>query len=219
MQKAIAGSIWFVTCLLCVSILSASVDPLPDPPAVKPERVDAKADCLGELQTTPPKPSEAAALVGDGAAAVLLSSNRLGEQPVRLGEVSLHVDGSVGNLLRVEVSPVGVPELHMNGIALAGRAIHAMAESVLSLLQRNGRSLAEVSAIVTHGGNGRMPALLALRLGVDPERVWSATHATGNLGSASLPVAWAMREPKPDGLIVWTAVGAGLMWGAALLGE
>ncbi len=43
------------------------MDPLPDPPAVKPERVDAKADCLGELQTTPPKPSEAAALVGDGA--------------------------------------------------------------------------------------------------------------------------------------------------------
>ena len=53
-RKAIAGSIWFVTCLLCVSILTASVDPLPDPPAVKTERADVKADCSADTQSTPP---------------------------------------------------------------------------------------------------------------------------------------------------------------------
>ena len=48
--------------------------------------------------------------------------------------------------------------------------------------------------------------------------VWSQTAHTGNLGSASLPAAWAARPAPADGPVVWTAVGAGLTWGAALFG-
>jgi 3-oxoacyl-[acyl-carrier-protein] synthase III len=54
-------------------------------------------------------------------------------------------------------------------------------------------------------------------LGLPAERVWSETARTGNLGSASLPVAWAVRQTKQTGAFVWTAAGAGLTWGAALL--
>ena len=54
---------------------------------------------------------------------------------------------------------------------------------------------------------------------VPPERVWSTTAETGNLGSASLPVAWASHPSPPTGPVIWTAVGAGLTWGAALLGH
>ncbi|HMC90424.1 MAG TPA: 3-oxoacyl-[acyl-carrier-protein] synthase III C-terminal domain-containing protein, partial [Gemmataceae bacterium] len=62
------------------------------------------------------------------------------------------------------------------------------------------------------------PSLLARKLGLPPERVWSETETTGNLGSASLPVAWAARESRPPGPVICTAVGAGLTWGAAMLG-
>jgi 3-oxoacyl-[acyl-carrier-protein] synthase III len=62
---------------------------------------------------------------------------------------------------------------------------------------------------------GRLPALLARQLGLGVDRVWSETAHTGNLGSASLPVAWAA-HPPPQGPVAWTAVGAGLQWGAAL---
>ena len=37
-------------------------------------------------------------------------------------------------------------------------------------------------------------------------------------GSASLPVAWAAQDTKPAGATIWTAVGAGITWGAALFG-
>jgi 3-oxoacyl-[acyl-carrier-protein] synthase III len=77
----------------------------------------------------------------------------------------------------------------------------------------------DVAAVVAHGGNGRVPALLARQLGLSKERVWSETARTGNLGTASLPVAWAARGRDVTGPIVWTAVGAGLQWGAVLLQE
>jgi 3-oxoacyl-[acyl-carrier-protein] synthase III len=73
--------------------------------------------------------------------------------------------------------------------------------------------------VVAHGGNGRMPALLARQLSLPPDRVWSETPRTGNLGSASVPVAWAAHAPRPRGRVAWTAVGAGLTWAAAILGR
>jgi hypothetical protein len=47
------------------------------------------------------------------------------------------------------------------------------------------------------------------------DRIWSQTASTGNLGSASLPVAWAAR-PKQKAPVIWCAIGAGLMWGTAV---
>jgi 3-oxoacyl-[acyl-carrier-protein] synthase III len=57
---------------------------------------------------------------------------------------------------------------------------------------------------------------LGVALGVAGERVWSETARTGNLGSASIPVAWAARE-APAGPVAFAAAGAGLQWGSALL--
>jgi 3-oxoacyl-[acyl-carrier-protein] synthase III len=64
-----------------------------------------------------------------------------------------------------------------------------------------------------------LPGLLARKLGLPLDHVWSETSQTGNLGSASLPVAWALRQHRPHGPVIWTAVGAGLMWGATMVGE
>jgi 3-oxoacyl-[acyl-carrier-protein] synthase III len=71
--------------------------------------------------------------------------------------------------------------------------------------------------VIAHGGNGRMPALLARQLDLPAERFPSATPHAGNLGAATLPVAWALHRPTATGPTVWTAVGAGLTWGAALM--
>ncbi|MHB1424697.1 MAG: hypothetical protein ACYC3I_16125 [Gemmataceae bacterium] len=46
--------------------------------------------------------------------------------------------------------------------------------------------------------------------------VFSETTRTGNLGSASLPVAWTARDPSVSHPVIWAAVGAGLQWGTAL---
>jgi 3-oxoacyl-[acyl-carrier-protein] synthase III len=78
--------------------------------------------------------------------------------------------------------------------------------------------MSDVQVVVAHGGNGRMPALLARQLGLPVDRVWSVTPQTGNLGSASLPAAWAAHVPQPSGPVLWTSVGAGISWGAAFMG-
>jgi 3-oxoacyl-[acyl-carrier-protein] synthase III len=170
------------------------------------------------LRVQPGPAGEGAALFGDAAAAVVLSRAAPAGKAAPLFEVSLAADGSQAALLQLHgASPDGV-ELRMRGTELAASAIHVMADSVEALAKRHGIEVSQLAAVIAHGGNGRMPALLARKLGLPPERVWSETPVTGNLGSASLPVAWAARPP-PKGPIIWTAVGAGLAWGAALTGS
>jgi 3-oxoacyl-[acyl-carrier-protein] synthase III len=170
------------------------------------------------LAVRPGTAGEAAALFGDGAAACVLGRVAAGPAPVPLRDVILGTDGGLGRLLGLRRDSSGGVEVDMEGPALAGRAVRAMAESVRAVGERHGLSAGGLAAVVAHGGNGRLPRLLARQLGVAPECVWSATAETGNLGSASLPVAWAARGPVP-GPVVWTAVGAGVQWGAALLGS
>ncbi len=106
----------------------------------------------------------------------------------------------------------------MDGTALAGRAVRAMAGVVHELTLRNGLTPGDLAGVVAHGGNGRMPAVLARQLGLPAGRVWSEAPRAGNLGAASLPVAWAAQRPRPPGPVVWTAAGAGLAWGGILAG-
>jgi 3-oxoacyl-[acyl-carrier-protein] synthase-3 len=171
------------------------------------------------LKVEPGTAGEAAALFGDAAAACLVCGEPPDRDAVAVGEVLLGTDGAGARLLRVVPAAAGSCEVQMDGSALASRAIRAMADAVTSLTQRHGISPSELAGVVAHGGNGRMPGLLARQLGLPPERVWSETPRTGNLGSASLPVAWAAHERAPAGMMAWTAVGAGLTWGAALTGQ
>jgi 3-oxoacyl-[acyl-carrier-protein] synthase-3 len=162
---------------------------------------------------------EAAALFGDGAAACLLCAHPVGGSSLPITEIVLGTDGSQGGLVQVNRLADGEVELHLDGERLAGQAIRIMEQSARTLVQAHGLDLDAIRAVVAHGGNGRMPALLARRLGVPPERVLSETPQTGNLGSASLSVAWAAHQAKLAGPVVWTAVGAGMSWGAALVGS
>jgi 3-oxoacyl-[acyl-carrier-protein] synthase-3 len=166
------------------------------------------------LPLQPGPAGEAAALFGDGAAACLLGAEAIGPEAVPLGEVVLGADGRSGGLIQVQRTPAGQAALRLDGVPLASRAVERMAESVRDVVKQWRLPVADLAGVVAHGGNGRLPALLARQLGVPPDRVWSTVAHTGNLGSASLPAAWAMRQPAPRGPVVWTAVGAGLLWAA-----
>jgi 3-oxoacyl-[acyl-carrier-protein] synthase-3 len=170
------------------------------------------------LHLQPGPEGENAALFGDGAAASVLCADPGTRQAAALSPVRLGADGSRAGLLQVEVSGVAV-QFRMRRIELASQAVEAMARSVCDVATGHSLDLADVAGIVAHAGNGRMSGLLARKLGLSSERVWSETAQTGNLGSASLPVAWAARQPRTPGPVIWTAVGAGLMWGAAIVGD
>jgi 3-oxoacyl-[acyl-carrier-protein] synthase III len=169
------------------------------------------------LHLQPGPVGENAALFGDAAAASVLCAEAGTHQAARLTPVQLGVDGSSAGLLQVELSGPAVA-FRMRRIELASRAVEAMAQSIREMIASHGQDLDAVTGIVCHAGNGRMSGLLARKLGLPADRVWSETARTGNLGSASLPVAWAARQPLPPGPVIWTAVGAGLMWGAVMVG-
>jgi 3-oxoacyl-[acyl-carrier-protein] synthase-3 len=169
------------------------------------------------LQVQPGPAGEAAALFGDAAAACLLCETPLGPGSALLRDVVLGADGAARRLVRIGRAAGGV-QLLLERRALAGRAVAAMAQSVRDLVTLHGMAVTDLAAVVAHGGNGRFPGLLAQRLGMAVDLVWSETSRTGNLGSASLPVAWAARAPAPRSAVAWTAVGAGLTWAAALTG-
>jgi 3-oxoacyl-[acyl-carrier-protein] synthase-3 len=170
------------------------------------------------LKPGPSPAGEAAALFGDAAAAVVLSADPAGSTAAPLREVILAADGARAHLLQVERSQAGSIEVAMDGPALAGRALHLMAQLVREVTSSHGLEVTDLVGVVAHGGNGRLPVLLARELRLPPERVWSETPHLGNLGSVSLPAAWAAHGLHPKGAIAWTAAGAGLTAAVALTG-
>jgi 3-oxoacyl-[acyl-carrier-protein] synthase-3 len=162
------------------------------------------------LSVQPGPSGETAALFGDGAGACLIAHTRGGGRRIR--DVLLFSDGKGAPLFQVLPGPPF--QLAMEGTALAIRAVRTVADLVLTLAHRNGLSPADLESVVIHGGNGRLPGLLARRLGLPEERILSETAHTGNLGSVSLLAAW---NDKSAGPVVWAAIGAGLSWGGLLL--
>jgi 3-oxoacyl-[acyl-carrier-protein] synthase-3 len=148
------------------------------------------------LRLQPGPAGENAALFGDAAAAAVLCREAPVPEAVPLSPVVLGVDGSGAGLLQVELSNFAV-EFRMRRIELAGRAIEAMATSVRNLASRHGLQPADLAGVVAHGGNGRLPGLLARTLGLSQDRVWSETPRTGNLGS-----------PRPTTLHPFRQVGS-----------
>jgi 3-oxoacyl-[acyl-carrier-protein] synthase-3 len=168
------------------------------------------------LRVEPGPAGEAAALFGDGAAAAVVCDDRPSVGGTPLGRIVLGADASAAHLIQVAYSVQTGIRLHLTGGPLATRAIRIMAQAVRDLSNASGLALTDLVGVVAHGGNGRLPRLLARQLGLPPASIWSATSHTGNLGTASLPVAWHAQQPRPVGPVLWTAVGAGLSWGAAL---
>jgi 3-oxoacyl-[acyl-carrier-protein] synthase III len=156
-------------------------------------------------------------LFGDGAAAAVLCQDASRDNAIPVCDVVHGSRGELADLLRVDRRSAGDITVEMRGAALASHAIQTMGEAVSDLTRAHGLALTDLTGIVAHGGNGRMPALLARQLKLSPERFWSTTPFTGNLGSVSLPAAWAAHGPV-RGPIVWVSVGAGLTWASALTG-
>jgi 3-oxoacyl-[acyl-carrier-protein] synthase III len=136
--------------------------------------------------------------------------------PTRLLDLQLQTDGASADLIQVECRAGAGVEVHLQGPRLTAAAVRAMAEGGRALLARRHLAVGDLAAVVMHAGNGRFPALLARALGMPPQLVRSRTARDGNLGSASLPAAWLSSPAPARGLVLWTAVGAGITSAAAL---
>jgi 3-oxoacyl-[acyl-carrier-protein] synthase-3 len=168
-------------------------------------------------------------LFGDGAGAAVL------ERSPAPGVIdsALHLDGNEYELLTIPAGGAEEPTsadsvaggrhaiVMPNGQAVFKKAVVGMASACASLLEKNGLSKEELDLIVPHQANARIIAAVADRLHIDHARVFVDMEWVGNTSAASIPIAidraWRSGRLHPGQLVLTTAFGAGLAWGANLL--
>jgi 3-oxoacyl-[acyl-carrier-protein] synthase-3 len=137
---------------------------------------------------------------------------------------TLHVPG-VGSRYRPMVSQEMVDEglwvPAMDGRATYRFAVTRMPEVTTSLLSRCGYGVDDLDLLVMHQANLRINESCQRTLGLDASKVFNNIQKYGNTTSATLPLCF--HEARQQGrvgsgdLVAFTALGAGLHWGAVLL--
>ena len=161
-------------------------------------------------------------LFGDGAGAVVLEASAT---PGILA-TELHADGRYVDILCVpgHVSGgkvLGDPLLKMDGPAVFKLAVGVLESVARSVLEKAGRSDADIDWLIPHQANIRIMQSTAKKLKLAPEKLIATVDRHGNTSAASIPLA--LDESVRDGKIkrgdtvMLEGVGGGFTWGAALL--
>lgn len=108
----------------------------------------------------------------------------------------------------------------MKGNELFKIAVRSMAEVSLEMLEKAGKKVEDVKFVIPHQANQRITDAVAQRLGLDETIVYSNIAQHGNTSSASIPIALdeclqAGKIHEGD-LVLMTAFGGGVTWGATL---
>ena len=161
-------------------------------------------------------------LFGDGAGAVVLEAS---ETPGILAS-ELHADGRHVDILCVpgNVSGghiLGDPLLKMDGPAVFKLAVGVLYDVAKSVLEKAGRSDADVDWLIPHQANVRILQSTAKRLKLPFDKVIVTVDQHGNTSAASIPLALdeSVRSGKilPGDTVLLEGVGGGFTWGAVLL--
>jgi 3-oxoacyl-[acyl-carrier-protein] synthase-3 len=168
-------------------------------------------------------------LFGDGAGAMLVEPTEDGE--TGFIDFSNEVDGSGGDFLKQPAGGSRVPaskesveqRLHFvkqEGGQVFKYAVRQMYEKSITLLERNGLTVDDLSVLVPHQANRRIITAAAERLGINCEKVIIDIDRYGNTVAATVPLATrdAIQEGKlkKGDLVLFAAVGAGYTVGANL---
>ena len=161
-------------------------------------------------------------LFGDGAGAVVLEASAT---PGILAS-ELHADGSHVDILCVpgHVSGgqvLGDPLLKMDGPAVFKLAVGVLYDVAKSVLEKAGRSDADIDWLIPHQANIRILQSTAKRLKLPLEKLIVTVDEHGNTSAASIPLALdeSVRSGKikPGDTVLLEGVGGGFTWGAVLL--
>jgi 3-oxoacyl-[acyl-carrier-protein] synthase III len=168
-------------------------------------------------------------LFGDGAGAALLEP---AEEPGVIDSV-LALDGGQAGLLTVPaggfeepITPEGLAQRRnflrmLDGQAVFKQAVTSMAAASQQALEKAGLAPEDVDLVVGHQANARILAAVGKRLGLDPRKVLIDIATVGNTSGASIPIAldraWRRRMLAPGDVVLTTAFGAGMAWGANVM--
>jgi 3-oxoacyl-[acyl-carrier-protein] synthase-3 len=168
-------------------------------------------------------------LFGDGAGAVVLvpSSDERG-----VLSTHLFADGSTAHLLNIPAGGTAEPastksiEARHHFVKMQGKPVFTHAVKNISrasqiALEANGLTVEDIDWVVAHQANLRILEGVAERVGIPLSKFYLNIHKYGNTSSASIPIALdeAVREGKikTGELLLFSALGAGLSWGSAVV--
>ncbi|MEO8310567.1 MAG: beta-ketoacyl-ACP synthase III [Caldimonas sp.] len=161
-------------------------------------------------------------LFGDGAGAVVLEAS---DTPGILA-TELHADGRYVDILCVPGhvsggSVIGDPLLKMDGPAVFKLAVGVLERVARSVLEKAGRTDADIDWLIPHQANIRIMQSTAKKLKLAPGKLIATVDRHGNTSAASIPLALdeSVREGKikRGDTVMLEGVGGGFTWGAALL--
>ncbi len=174
-----------------------------------------------------------AVIFGDGGGAFVLEADESGNGPGFLG-FEMRTDGAHWDKLYVPGGgsasfPYFSPQMFAdNGTIpiVEGRQVFrlaatAMPQIVRETLAKHGLTLSDLSLLLMHQANLRINEAVQKSLGLPDERVFNNIQKYGNTTAATLPIVFheAKQEGRirPGDVICFTALGAGLHWGAGLM--
>ncbi len=109
----------------------------------------------------------------------------------------------------------------MRGNELFKLAVRSMTDISLEMIEKAGYTVADIKLVIPHQANQRITDAVASRLGINPEIVYSNIAEHGNTSSASIPIALdeclQAEKINPGDLVLMTAFGGGVTWGATLI--
>ncbi|MCC7202119.1 MAG: ketoacyl-ACP synthase III [Nitrospirae bacterium] len=189
-----------------------------------------------------PKDKETAILFGDGAGAVVLSSNnaRLNPSPydnpiclsAKLLGTWLFADGTGWKWIHLPAGGSRIPStddtvssglhaMRMDGSRVYRKAIRTFESLLTDTAKKCGLNLDDIDHFIFHQANLRIIKQVTSRLGIPEEKVPVTITHTGNTSSASIPITLdkLVREGriKKGDTVLMAAFGGGLTWGASLI--
>jgi len=161
-------------------------------------------------------------LFGDGAGAVVLEAS---DTPGILAS-ELHADGRHVDILCVPGTVaggqvLGDPLLKMDGPAVFKIAVNVLYDVARSVIEKAGRTDADVDWLIPHQANIRILQSTAKRLKLPLDKLIVTVDQHGNTSAASIPLALdesvrSGRIARGDTVLL-EGVGGGFTWGAVLL--
>ena len=169
-------------------------------------------------------------LFGDGAGAAVVQPSRNGEGIL----ASFHrSDGDLASLLQRPAGgsarPLTEESLRnrehtlqmMSGREVFKSAVRSMAHAGAMVMEEAGLDSDQIDLMVPHQANSRIIESTARYAGIPMNKVFVNLHRYGNISSATIPVGLdeAAEEGRlvPGSVVLMTAFGAGLTWGAMAL--
>ncbi len=169
-------------------------------------------------------------IFGDGAGAVLLEPTEPGEEGI-MDHVA-QIEGAGGQYLYMpgggslhpsshETVDQKMHYIHQDGQQVFKYAVKKMAEMTERVLEKNGKSGADVDCFIAHQANRRIISATADRLKMAPQKVVINIDRFGNTTAGTIPLAMQTAlqtgKLKKGDLVLLAAVGAGFTSGATLL--